>query len=496
MNRILLLLSSAFFLELIMFPGQLLAKEDKVKITIQLAPLAEAKNATGTLILLISPKDLSATINRPDPLTLYQNEIIVEPQIELKRGEKIRMSIPKRRAKNSGATYFACAYLDHNQDLMRVFYPNNGDWYASKCQELKPNIKTDLNITLDKPGKDRSPTVPSWIREDTITSQILLKLGRIPEEARINFLVGLPPHYTQSKKRYATLYVSHGFNGSRYSYLDLFEKFFEEMKHDGQEVIIISLDSYNRYGHHVFTDSEINGPMAQVLKNEIVKYVDKKYRTLQQANHRAFFGHSSGGWTALSVLWNLPETFGHAFSSSPDGIHLKTWWASDSNNIFYQKDGQDRVVAQFGNGQKITMKQFVEQEKRAHSYGQYTSFLSVFSPKNTANPEFPFLEPLNPRTGEIDANVWRHWEKYDLYLLTKANPELARQRLSNRVHLYIGTKDEFGLYPTTKEFSELLQQLCIPHELKTFKGATHGSYFFDSPNMIQDLWRTIVISLK
>lgn len=95
----------------------------------------------------------------------------------------------------------------------------------------------------------------------------------------------------------------------------------------------------------------------------------------------------------------------------------------------------------------------------------------------------------------MDSEGWKAWEKSDLYLLTKARPDRARKALSGRLFLYAGDRDEVGLYETTNEYSELLDEMNIPHVFKVLEGAHHIDYL-GREAFLRDLWQTAWNSTK
>lgn len=160
----------------------------------------------------------------------------------------------------------------------------------------------DQTALLDSRRKARVRKLPAWIQDHAILSQRMLAAGFSSQEATTRFLVGLPPGYWQSTRRYPVLYVSHGFSGDRMSYLDRYAIWREQM--GARPMILVSLDSNGAYGHHVFLNSEANGPRQDVLTEEIVPRIDGQFRTNGQ---RVIYGQSSGGWTAISLLRRAPK---------------------------------------------------------------------------------------------------------------------------------------------------------------------------------------------
>ena len=464
-----------------LYSSSLFSQEVIVKFT------AHGKTTvSGNLILLVSSDKF--TSNNPGPIRIYKEKLFAKQKQTLHQDQEWTFSLSDL----GDDPVYVAAYFDIDQNFLKWFAPSVGDWYSQKTTKIDFQKKKHyVYIDTKKQGQTRS--IPDWCLEKQVLSQRLMESGLNEKESTIRFLVALPPSYHSSSKKYSVLYVSTGFNGNRYTYLWMFKHFYKMMKKTGQEMIVVSLDSSNKYGHHTFTNSEVNGPFGDVLAYDIVSFVDSNFRTKRSYQNRAIWGQSSGGWTALSVLWNYSNVFGHAFSNSPDPIRFGPWWLGDNRNIYVSLDGTERMLIHVPNRISVSFRDFVQGEMVTGSFGQYSSFLAVFSPKNESNPEYPFLDPFDHKTGEVMEEIWKIWEKRDYYVQVKQNPELARKRLHNRFHLYIGKQDEFGLYPPARDFSQLLDELKIAHEYVEYEKASHGSML--NGKFAKKLWRVVYQSV-
>jgi S-formylglutathione hydrolase FrmB len=62
---------------------------------------------------------------------------------------------------------------------------------------------------------------------------------------------------------------------------------------------VVYVDAWTSYGGSQFVDSPGTGRYHSYLCDEILPWVDARYRTLPGAAHRAIMGHSSGGFGAM-----------------------------------------------------------------------------------------------------------------------------------------------------------------------------------------------------
>jgi enterochelin esterase-like enzyme len=136
-------------------------------------------------------------------------------------------------------------------------------------------------------------------------------------------LVYLPPTYytkTGQTKRYPTLYLLHGSPGQAH---DWFTAGKANQSADTlialgkiPELILVLPDGNGRPG----ATSEWGNSYDQrqmiesFVVNDVVKYVDAKYRTIADVAHRAIGGLSMGGFGATNIAVHHPDVFGSVIS--------------------------------------------------------------------------------------------------------------------------------------------------------------------------------------
>ncbi|GAA1591207.1 hypothetical protein GCM10009789_51440 [Kribbella sancticallisti] len=131
-------------------------------------------------------------------------------------------------------------------------------------------------------------------------------------------LVYLPPGYDESEQRYPAIYVAMGYTGHvgmwwnrtafRQPYPELLDAMFAQG--DVPPAIVVFFDAWTKYGGSQFLDSPGTGKYHSYLCDEIVPWVDARYRTLADRDHRAITGKSSGGYAAMVTPLLRPDVFG------------------------------------------------------------------------------------------------------------------------------------------------------------------------------------------
>ena len=78
---------------------------------------------------------------------------------------------------------------------------------------------------------------------------------------------------------------------------------------DCPDAIVVMVDCWTSYGGSQFLDSTGTGRYQSYLCEEIVPFVDGRYPTAPDRDHRAITGKSSGGYGAMVVPMMRPDVF-------------------------------------------------------------------------------------------------------------------------------------------------------------------------------------------
>lgn len=274
----------------------------------------------------------------------------------------------------------------------------------------------------------------------------------------------LPPGYAASPaKKYPTVYLVHGFEGNHLTgALYQAPRLAQEMAaHKIPEMIYVFLDGQCPLGHHEFADSVNNGPWGEALVKEFIPYLEKKFRMDGMARGRLLTGHSSGGWSTLWLQTHYPAVFGGTWSTSPDPPDFHNLTGVDllaGDNLYRKADGTARNLVRFHGRQIMTIEEYVRLEEVEGDYGgQFHSFNAVFSPRADDGRPMPMFDTT---TGNPYPDVVKEWEEnYDIDAYLKANWGRLRPELRGKIHVWVGTEDNFHLDGAVRLLEQTLEQL-------------------------------------
>ena len=121
----------------------------------------------------------------------------------------------------------------------------------------------------------------------------------------------LPNGYADSGKRYPVVYVNYGQQALRFGKMantldNLIGKTIEP-------VIAVFIHAPNSTVEYA---RQLREQYAQMVAQEIVPFIDAKYRTLAKPETRAVMGGDEGGYAAFYAAFKYPGTFGHVGGQS------------------------------------------------------------------------------------------------------------------------------------------------------------------------------------
>ncbi len=298
-------------------------------------------------------------------------------------------------------------------------------------------------------------------------------------------------YYKQPQKHYPILYWIQGFGGVGEISVRQELDWQRPMRRLHREFILIFLDGMFNGGHQEFADSANNGPWGTALTTEFIPKTETYFRAIGTPQTRFVGGHSSGGWSALWLQVTYPRLFGGEWSLSPDPVDFHDFTGPDitrapAQNFFRDAAGRDYDM------DGIPLRRFVVGPGWEHR--QFESFDAVFSPRNAQRKPAPLFDRSS---GVIDPSVAQYWEAhYDIaHILAAHWPELGPD-LRGKIHIIVGTKDQFDLEAPVQLLQAQLRTLGSDAEFDYAPGADHFTVFDWNGGAINYILTQAVSELK
>jgi hypothetical protein len=330
-------------------------------------------------------------------------------------------------------------------------------------------------LHVDKLVPEREFRETRWSKLLSIRSERLSEFhGR---DVNFNAAVILPAsYYEQPERRYPTIFTIPGFGGTHHD--GSLDQPIMEQNERGVEFLRVLLDPSCPLGHHVFADSANNGPVGTAFIEEFLPEFDRRFRSVSRPSARFLTGHSSGGWSSLWVQVTYPEHFGGTWSTAPDPVDFRDFQRINlyraGENMYVDPAGRPRPLARGRSGDDVRLwyRGFAEMEWVLGHGGQLHSFEAVFSPRGRDGK--PVLL-WDRDTGEIDTEVARTWEKYDIRLVLERNWNELEPKLRGKLHVFMGDRDTFYLEGATILLKESLERLGSDAVVEIHPGKDHSN---------------------
>jgi S-formylglutathione hydrolase FrmB len=456
------------------------------KIRVTLASGLPSENS-GRLLIFVTSRNTDDQEIKPSYLDPRSVWIEAEEVHDLKPGQRFDVepqasAYPENFSKLPSGDYAAMAVLDVNHDY--VYSGLSGGDLRGPVKQVgqltagqSGTVKLELNRVVPNPKIE----APDSVDLISFPSNSLSVFWGRPVEMKA--AVVLPPSYQNSpNRRYPTMYWTHGFGGTFATIVHREAATFANDMASGRlpEMIYVLLDEHCPGGTHEFADSVNNGPWGKALTEELIPFLEQKYRMDGKPSGRLLNGHSSGGWAVLWLQVAYPEFFGGTWPTSPDPSDFHSFTGPDllanpPENFYRKPDGSPWMLVRYHGKDTVSLEDFSRQEAVLGSYGgQMASFEWVFSPRaQDGTPQQLF----DRETGKINPEVAKAWEKYDVATVIRTNSDLLRPLLQDKIHLTVGTLDTFHLDQPARLLQKTLQDAGIRAEFTYLEGRDHMNLY-------------------
>jgi S-formylglutathione hydrolase FrmB len=285
----------------------------------------------------------------------------------------------------------------------------------------------------------------------------------------------LPPSYaTDQERRYPTITVLSGYGGiglqllNRDGWLEPLDKRFDRLIREGKakEAIVILPDCFTKYGGSQYIDSPAVGSYETYVAEELIHFVDARYRTIPKRDARAVIGKSSGGYGAMILAMHRPDVFG-AFGSHAGDCAFDLCYAHEFPRTMLMFEKHGGVHGFLQHFDRLPSKP----EDAAEGMSQVLA-AACWSPwrKGPYGYGVGFDFPYDLHTCRRIDHVWQRWMEWDPVALLDRDQILDHMRRMRAIYLDGGRTDEYHLQLGARQVSAKLQRAGIAHVHEEFEG--------------------------
>lgn len=213
------------------------------------------------------------------------------------------------------------------------------------------------------------------------------------------------------------------------------------------------------------------GPYDDAINQELIPYLEEQFRIIRKPYARILSGGSTGGWIALAQQIYHPDLYGGVFSLCSDPVDFHYYQIVniyEDENAYYREMEWDRIERPNTRGTDGNIRSTMRMENhyelvvgdKNRSGGQWDIWEACYSP---IGPDGYPMRVWDKLTGEINPEVAKSWEKYDLHLYLKKNWSKIGQDLKGKLFLYTGDMDSFYLNNAMELLEAFLESTTDPY---------------------------------
>ncbi|MBM4416797.1 MAG: esterase [Chloroflexi bacterium] len=322
-------------------------------------------------------------------------------------------------------------------------------------------------------------------RVETPWHESALLKGNLPGDPHERMIpVYLPPGYDDDdpSRRYPVVVILAGHGGSGpllLSNVDAWTESFPEridrLIGDGNmgPVIAVLPDCFTIFGGAQYLNSSALGPYEEYLVQEVLPFVDARYRTLPDRRHRAIAGKSSGGYGAIVQAMRHPELFSAVAVHSGD-MYFEFGYLPDMARLhqdLLRHGGLEGLIAQIA-----TIK------PKSHTPFWAVMGMLCYGAAFAPNPDAPrgFDMPIDMEIGTLREDVWARWLAWDPVRMVDEPRYSEALRSYRYVYLDCGLWDELNFAIGHRLLSKKLRGHGIAHDFELFPdGHINVPYRYD-----------------
>ncbi len=248
---------------------------------------------------------------------------------------------------------------------------------------------------------------------------------------------------------------------------------------DAPRVIAVTFRHANPYYDDSYAVNSANvGPYGDALIEDLIPYIESRFRTIRAPWARVLAGGSTGGWEALALQIFHPRTFGGTWGWCPDPVDFHDYQIVDvyhDPNAYVVSHGAVRVPRPGARGTDGSVRYTMEQENRwelaqgehARSGGQWDIWQAVFGPVGPDGYPAPIWDK---RTGAIHQEVARYWgDHFDLHAYLRRNWSRIGPSLEGKIHVAVGDMDTYYLNNAVYRLQAFMDSTSAPPARASFE---------------------------
>jgi S-formylglutathione hydrolase len=267
--------------------------------------------------------------------------------------------------------------------------------------------------------------------------------------------VYLPAGYAVDEtRRYPVVYLLHGYGGRD----DTFTARLAALKESADRLgaaqgfrasIVVTPNAFTLHKGSMYSNSPTTGDWERFVAEDLVAYIDERYRTIANRRSRGLGGHSMGGYGAIRIGMKRPDVF--------SSLYIMSACCLTAN----RNPSPEAMAA----AEAIRTREQAEQASRGPGNRPSVSLASAaaWSP-NPDNP--PLYLDLPMKGGKVRPDIVAKWVANAPLEMLEAHESSLKQYYAIAVD--IGAND--ALLASNRQLHDAMTRLRIPHSYEEYDG--------------------------
>jgi S-formylglutathione hydrolase FrmB len=330
-------------------------------------------------------------------------------------------------------------------------------------------------------------TEPAGRFEEHVFESEVLRGNPLGDPHERPLWVYLPPGYDdEPERRYPSVYMIQGLTGQ----LDMwrnrsaFRRNFPELADDlfargeAPPCVLVWVDAWTSYGGSQFLDSPGTGRYHTYLCDEVVPWVDERYRTIAGPEHRGIAGKSSGGYGAMVTPMLRPDLFGGLATHAGDALFEVCYLPEFRESARALREDYDGSFDKFW--EDFRSRPAMSKDSDGVLVNDWC-MAACYSADEDGTVRLPF----DSATGELIPEVWERWLRCDPVRMVAGHADALRGMRA--IYIDAGKRDEWYLDLGADAFHRALADIGVTDARFELFDATHMGIEYRYPLSLQYL---------
>jgi S-formylglutathione hydrolase FrmB len=299
--------------------------------------------------------------------------------------------------------------------------------------------------------------------------------------------VYLPPGYDDDpERRYPSIYLIQGLTGqldmwrNRTAFRRNFPELVDAMfaREESPPAVLVWVDAWTSLGGSQFVDSPGTGRYHTYMVEELVPFVDSRYRTLSEAAHRGIAGKSSGGYGAMVNPLLRPDVFGGMATHAGDALFEMCYLPEFRQSVRTLRDKYEGSFEKFW--EDFRSRPAFDKDSDATLLNDWC-MAACYSADEDGTVQLPY----DAATGELRPDVWERWLAWDPVRMARQRGDALRSLRA--IYIDCGKRDQFFLDLGAEAFRREVEAAGVSDYFFELFDGTHSGIEYRYPLAVKYL---------